>query len=353
MALPLCRRIGSKVSPGDEIVEIETSKITNVLEAVAGGTLRRVVANAGEEKNVGALIGVLSDADEDDAAIDAFVAEFQEREVLEQSTAAAPGPETIDVGSQRIRYQKAACPGEGGGVPVVLLHGFGGDLGNWMFNQSALAQSRDAYAVDLPGHGGSSKTLVDGSLESLADSVVAWADAVGLKEFHLVGHSMGAAVAQAVALRAPDRVRSLALLCAPTLGERLNRDYVEGFVTAQRRKDLQPFIGMLFADPALVTREMLDDLVAYKRRDGVPQALRELADVGLGERSIAALAAKLSGLSVPTLAIYGARDQIVQGTTPATAGVETEIIKDCGHMPHLEAAETVNALLAGFLGRRG
>ena len=49
--------------------------------------------------------------------------------------------------------------GEGEGTPIVLIHGFGGDLNNWQFNQEALAAGRPTYAIDLPGHGGSSKEL--------------------------------------------------------------------------------------------------------------------------------------------------------------------------------------------------
>ena len=53
---------------------------------------------------------------------------------------------------RRIRY---LALGEGEGVPIVLIHGFGGDLNNWQFNQEALAAGRPTYAIDLPGHGGS------------------------------------------------------------------------------------------------------------------------------------------------------------------------------------------------------
>lgn len=53
-----------------------------------------------------------------------------------------------------------------GGVPLVLVHGFGGDLNNWMFNHEALAAGRRVIALDLPGHGESTKQLVRGDLTS-------------------------------------------------------------------------------------------------------------------------------------------------------------------------------------------
>ena len=55
--------------------------------------------------------------------------------------------------------------------PLVLLHGFGGDLNNWLFNIEPLAVERAVYALDLPGHGGSIKQVGDGELGVLVDAV--------------------------------------------------------------------------------------------------------------------------------------------------------------------------------------
>jgi len=341
---------GVEIKAGMEIVDIETSKIANVLEATVSGTLRRLTAEPGEVKQVGHLIAVVSDGGEDDAEIDAFVADYKGREAQEESgTSAAPVPEVVEVAGKRVRYLKIAAASEDKEVPVVLLHGFGGDHANWMFNQADLAQTRDTYAVDLPGHGGSAKDVGAGTLETLADTVLGWADAVGLGAFHLVGHSMGSAVAQQVALKAPDRVKSLGLLCPPFLGSALNQDYVNGFISAQRRKDLQPFVEMLFADPALVTREMLDDLIASKRLDGATEALQKLADGALTEEALARLREDAVGIALPTLAIFGEQDRIVVGRRVEGFTGRTENLPGSGHMPHLERAPAVNQLLTEFM----
>lgn len=341
---------GAEIRPGMEVVDIETSKIANVLEATVSGTLRVLTADEGEVKRVGNLIAVVSDADEDDAAVEAFIAEYKKREALEAAnTVAAPEPETVDAGGKRIRFMKVASASEDAETPMVLLHGFGGDYANWMFNQADLAGTRDTYAVDLLGHGGSSKDVGDGTLDTLADTVLAWADAVGLDSFHVVGHSMGSAVAQLVALKAPGRVKSLALLCPPAFAQALNQDYIEGFVTAQRRKAIQPFVEMLFADPALVTREMLDDLIAAKRVDGANDALRKIAENGLSDAALADLRSKVLGITAPTLVVFGAKDQIVTGSNVDGFNGEVKILPSSGHMPHLEDAAAVNILVADFL----
>ena len=62
-----------------------------------------------------------------------------------------------------------------GGTPLVLVHGFGGDLNNWLFNHEALAAGRRVIALDLPGHGESTKALQRGDLDELSESVLALA----------------------------------------------------------------------------------------------------------------------------------------------------------------------------------
>ena len=60
-----------------------------------------------------------------------------------------------------------------GGETVILIHGFGGDLDNWLFNIDALAESATVYALDLPGHGQSTKSIADPSVAGLAKTVIA------------------------------------------------------------------------------------------------------------------------------------------------------------------------------------
>ncbi len=83
---------GAAISAGQEILEIETSKIANVWESPVAGILRRQVTAEGETVPVGALLGVVADAVVPDAEIDAFVARYKETQAAE-AAAAAPPPE--------------------------------------------------------------------------------------------------------------------------------------------------------------------------------------------------------------------------------------------------------------------
>ncbi|MGD9884615.1 MAG: biotin/lipoyl-containing protein, partial [Reyranella sp.] len=97
---------GSPVREGEEIMEIETTKITNVFESPVAGLLRRQVAEKGVTIPVGGLLAVLADAAVSEAEIDAYVAKFQAEFVppADDDEAPAAAPATIDVGGRRLRY---------------------------------------------------------------------------------------------------------------------------------------------------------------------------------------------------------------------------------------------------------
>ncbi len=339
---------GAELSLGDDVAEVETEKINGVVEAPVAGVLRRRVARLGETISVGGLLGVIADASIPDAEIEAFIADFQATFVPEEEEG-GPAPETITVGGRRVRYLKQ---GEGGEA-LVLLHGFGGDLNSWLFNHEPLAAGRRVYAVDLPGHGGSTKEVGAGDLASYARVVVELLDALGVGRAHLAGHSLGGAVAIAVALTQRDKVVSLTLIASAGLGPEINGDYIEGFIAADTSRELKPYLELLFADPGLVTRQLVDDVLKYKRLDGVDQALRTVAGrLFPGGKQANVLASRLAEASIPTLVVWGREDRIIPAAHAAAASphARVEMLEGRGHSPHMEAAGDVNRLIEEFLG---
>jgi pyruvate dehydrogenase E2 component (dihydrolipoamide acetyltransferase) len=341
---------GATVAAGEEVAEVETEKINGAVEAPAGGVLRRRVAAEGAVVPVGGLVGVIAPADVPDADVDAFVAEFQASFVPEEAAEdAAPPTETVEVGGRRLRFLRR---GEGPST-VLFLHGFGGDLNNWLFNSEKLAEGqRQVLALDLPGHGESSKDVGDGDLDTLVAAVRGFLDAVGVDRAHLVGHSMGGAIALGLALTEPERVASLTLVASAGLGDDINADYIDGFVAAGRRRELKSVLELLFADPSLVTRQLVDDVLRYKRIDGVDPALRTIASAWFPSgRQATVLASRLPEVAVPVLAIFGSADQIVP-TAHADAvrdHARVEVLAGQGHSPHMEGAGQFNRLLGDFL----
>jgi pyruvate dehydrogenase E2 component (dihydrolipoyllysine-residue acetyltransferase) len=338
---------GQTISPGQEIMDVETDKIANAVEAADGGLLRRRVAQVGQVYPVKSLLGVMAPVDVPDAEIDSYISDFKVPVSAEGEEEAATSYRFVEAPSGRIRYIQRS----GEGAAVLFIHGFGGDLNNWLFNIDAL--SGPVFALDLPGHGGSTKAIAKPGLEALAAAVVEFMDALKLSAAHLVGHSMGGAVAGLVALQHPRLVRSLTLISPAGLGQEINAQYIDGFVASESRRDLKPVLQYLFADAELVSRSMVEDLLKYKRLDGVQQALRDLAAVlfrdGRQERS---LAGDLAGLKLPIQVVWGAKDAIIPAAhAKALPNARVEIIDAAGHMAQMEAASRINDLIKAQIAR--
>lgn len=342
---------GTKVSAGDEIMEIETTKITNVFESPAGGTLRRQVTLQGATVPIGGLLAVLADDGVAEAEIDAFIAKFQAEFVPPEDDAGAPtsGPATIEAGGRRLRYLRL---GPEGGVPILFIHGFGADINAWMFNQSVLAEHQATYALDLPGHGGSSKEVHGGDAAALVAAVLDFMSVVSIARAHLVGHSLGGALALGLAHAHPDRVASLTLIAPVGLGPEINMAFIDGFIRADKRKEAKEALELLVADPGAVSRTMVDEVLKYKRLDGVAAALRTIAAATFpGGRQIENLRHALATATLPRQVIWGSADRIipVAHADGLPAAVAVHQLDGAGHLPQMEKSGEVNRLIADLV----
>jgi pyruvate dehydrogenase E2 component (dihydrolipoamide acetyltransferase) len=335
---------GARVEVGDELLEVETEKIASVIEAGDVGTLRRIIGEPGTVYPVKALLGVLADDDVTDTEIDAFVAGYVMPAAAAEEEEAGPQYLFADLPFGRVRFAKR---GEGNAA-IVLVHGFGGDLDNWLFNIDALAQQATVYAFDLPGHGQSSKDITDPTLRGLSQALVAFMDVAGVGTAHLVGHSLGGAVAMQTVIDAPHRVRSLSLIGSAGLGPEINAGYIEAFITAASRRELKSALEHLFARKELVSRQLVDDVLKYKRLDGVDEALKKLSSALFsGGRQQAQLGDALRDANIPILVVWGEDDEIIPArhATTLVGKARTHVIGGAGHMVQMEAANAVNSLL--------
>ncbi len=345
---------GDTIAAGDEVVFIDTSKIAGSLEAPFGGVLYKIVAQPGDVLPVGALLAVVTDGEVDPAVVDAFITEFQANFVPEEASEGetAVVAQTVEVHGAKLSYVLTSPDDAESATPVLLLHGFGGDANAWLFNTADLAKDRPVYALDLPGHGASSKDVGEGTPEALARAVVGFLDALHVAKAHIVAHSLGGAVALSIAASTPERVASLALIGPCGLGEGINRDFIEGFIAAQRRKEVKPVLQQLFADPGLVSRDMIDDVLKFKRLDGVPDALRKIADAFFPEgRQAAQFRDQLGDLGPSVLVVWGDQDAIIDSSQAKGLpdSVDVHILEGVGHMPQMEAAHEVNRLIHAHL----
>ena len=234
---------------------------------------------------------------------------------------------------------------------VVFLHGAGMDHTVWNLQTRWFAHhGRNALAIDLPGHGRSAGPAL-GSVEAMADFVPKLLDAAGATTAALVGHSMGALVALAVAARHPARVRALGLIgVAATMP-------VHPKLLEAAAKGEHAAVEMI-ADWAFGRRAQLGGARApgtWMVGGGVRLLERGPSSVLAGDLAAcdsykgALVAAR--GVRCPALFVLGAGDRMTPAAgartlIEAVAGARECLLASAGHMAMVEASDAVLAALA-------
>lgn len=244
--------------------------------------------------------------------------------------------------------------GAGDGTPVLMIHGFCADLLTWQFNLSALASGRRVVAIDLPGHGSSVADVGDGRVESFIPWLERVLDALDLPRVHVVGHSMGGRVALLMAERAPARVAGLTLIACAGLSPTFDLDYLRRLISVATADEAVACAARLFGRPSPYAELMSRGLLARAAVRAPLEAILENSFVPEAARSLPPT--DWARIGVPVQVIWGREDSIIPvppaGWLPEHAMLH--VLDGVGHLPHLEAASQVNALIAGLLtGDRG
>ena len=237
----------------------------------------------------------------------------------------------------------------GDGDPaLVFLHYWGGSNRTWDPTIERLSQAHRCVAIDFRGWGLSDKGASDYKLETLADDVVGVIGNLGLRSFVLIGHSMGAKVAQLFAARRPEGLKSLILVAPapPTaldVPEEQRRDIVAAY---QAREGVEVAIGRLTALPLSKT---LREQVIEDSLSGTPDAKRAWPEEGM----ISDISNEASKILVPVHVIVGGADNIETESSLRAAfsgvlpGPEFTVLPGVGHLAPLEApAELAGAIQA-------
>ncbi len=241
------------------------------------------------------------------------------------------------------------------GSAVVLLHGLGGNAASWQPQLDGLATHHRVLAWEMPGYGRSAP-LPEMTFATVGDALAALLDAHGIDAAHLVGHSLGAMVAQEFALAHPGRVRSLALLAGsgrfgPPGGSWQQRFVAERLApldAGRRMTDIaDDALPRLFAGPVDPGHRAL----AHAALAAVPEATYRTA---LGMLATFDALDRLQALRIPALLIGGDRDPMaplegMRRLRDALPGARLEVLEGAGHWLGLECPERLNPLLLDFL----
>ncbi|NBN66017.1 alpha/beta fold hydrolase [Pannonibacter tanglangensis] len=238
--------------------------------------------------------------------------------------------------------------GDGAGAPIVLLHGFGGDHQTWLNIQTGLSTRRRTIAFDLPGHGKALDWPTIGNAGVSAKAVIRSLEALDLAPVHLVGHSMGGAVAALVAMRAPERVASLTLLAPGGFGTEINHKLLRRYAQTADEAALEPlleqFFGFGFRMPRLFARHAAE----LRQRPGAIEALTTIVEDildGDGQKTLPREA--LADLGMPVKLIWGRQDRVlpVHQADALPGTIACHLFDGMGHMPHLENPQAVIRLI--------
>jgi pimeloyl-ACP methyl ester carboxylesterase len=235
----------------------------------------------------------------------------------------------------------------GSGDPVLFIHGFGSELSSWRPFVAQLGVGNPILAVDLPGHGLAAGGTAE-DFDALVRSVRSAMAVEGLERVHLVGHSLGAAVAATIAGGGDLDVRSLTLISPAGLGPRINGDYVAGFLSSSSEAALKAWLDLLVADPARLPGVLVRaTLSAREAGPVVDNQARLAAGVFAGSTQLFSVRDALARYEGPARIIVGQQDRIVpaEHAEAAPAHVAINRLPGVGHLPQLEAAPLVGRLV--------
>ena len=232
--------------------------------------------------------------------------------------------------------------------PLLLLHGFGADLASWRPLVQQLRPDQPVFGIDLPNHGKSEMQTVK-SVKTLANAVLERLDQEGIAGCHLLGHSMGGAVAMAMSAARPERVLSLTLLAPAGLGPEINGEFIDGLTGAESEAGLKVTLAKLFRDQAALTPSFVAIAFQQLQVPGRQAALTEMAG-HLMPAGVQAedLGAALEMATAPVKVIWGLADQIIPylHSRGLPSQVALHLLPAVGHLPQIEATSLVAKLVS-------
>ncbi|CAM3854421.1 SDR family NAD(P)-dependent oxidoreductase [Mycobacterium frederiksbergense] len=271
----------------------------------------------------------------------------------------------LTVDDRAVRVQTAGDPQN---RPVLLLHGISRSLEDWSEQVQRLSQRFYVIAPDQPGFGFSARREGPADLGALADGVAGTLATLGeTRPCHVIGNSLGGAVAMQLLASHPDRVASLTLVNSAGFGAEvtpllrmlslpgLGRYAATHSTTAGARL----MERRIFADPALATPERVEHALRIAAQPGTGAFLHELANQlgtarGVRPQWREDLLAAVAAHPRPTLLIWGDRDRILPAVHLGAArrqfpDAQVHLFAGAGHMPQIERPDEFADLVTAFV----
>jgi pyruvate dehydrogenase E2 component (dihydrolipoamide acetyltransferase) len=241
--------------------------------------------------------------------------------------------------------------------PIVFIHGLGGSLSSWQLVMGGLAERHRMTAIDLPGHGGSSKAApdtVDYSIAGLTSDVATAMKAGKRRPSVIVGHSLGGAVALKLAIEYPELVAALVLIDSAALGSSIGHKLLDLMTGDAGVETARGLLSLFFEDQKLVTDRGVNEMAGFQR-DGGWAAQQAVAGAAFpdGVQSFG-LEDALALIEKPVLLIWGENDRVIP-LADALAAVTAfpdallKVLPGAGHVPQVERAAEVATAIDRFV----
>ncbi len=411
---------GTEVAEGDMLLTVETEKAVDDVGAPTSGVLCRIVAPAGSEVEVSGPVALIVAAGESltDDEIAALIAPEapapaaasetgvptgtpRERQMAKRDAggrinaspaakklaaelgvdlgevdATGPGGRITSDDVQRAaddhvdptpvesmarladgREVHVLDAGPKSATPIVFIHGLGGSLSSWQLVMGGLAATHRMSALDLPGHGGSSKTApaaTDYSAAGLAGAIGEALTNGKRKPSVIVGHSLGGAVALNLAIAHPQLVAGLVLVDSAALGSSIGQELLELMGGDSGAETARGLLSLFFQDQKLVSDRGIEEMAAFQE-DGGWEAQQAVAAAAFADGAQSfGLENALRGIDKPVLLIWGENDRVIPLDHAVSAltvfpDALLKVLPATGHVPQVERAAEVATAIDRFV----
>jgi abhydrolase domain-containing protein 6 len=245
-----------------------------------------------------------------------------------------------------------------GAETIVLLHGFAADKSNWIRFVRTLVSEYKVIIPDQAGHGESGGTLKDSyTISSQTNRLEQFTSKIGVDKFHLVGNSMGGAIAFFFAFKHPDRVKSLGLIdsagvISPEPSE-LSKLLTKGEnpLIADSAENYERLLNFAMEDPPFLPWPFAK-VMSRKSSAHKDLNIKIFSDIMKPGKYTAQQV--LSAIKTPVLILWGKEDRVIHVSSVSVferylSNQKSIILENVGHAPMVERSEQTANIIKDFI----
>lgn len=246
------------------------------------------------------------------------------------------------------------------GRPVLMLHGSGPGVSawaNWRLNMDALAAAGNrVLAPDLVGFGYTDRPEgVYYSLQTWAQQVFDFMDAVGVPQAAIVGNSLGGRIALEMAGAQPDRITRMVLMGSPGVGMWITEGLKQLRAYEPSLDNMRRMLIECFAvDPSIITEDLVRTRYEASMEPGVFETYQEMFSERHGASNLAITEEQVKAIPTRTLLVHGREDKVVPvevswNMVRLLPDADLSVFARCGHWTQIERSADFNACVNVFL----